>query len=335
MMADGKRGIMIKFGVCIPQDGLAYERIKKIALRSEKLGFDSTWLFDHLHSFPQPDKDPFFECWTTLSALAEATTQLRLGSLVLNAQYRNPALLAKMAATLDNISNGRLEFGIGAGGTVRAEWSEKLGYTAEYRAYGMDFLEKPSARIRKLEEAIQIIKKLWSEDKVTFEGKYYTVKNAFCYPKPVQKPHPPIWIGGMGEKLMLKVMAKLADGCNFAWSLSPEEYAKKLSILNEYCKIFGRPISSIRKSFLTACVLGDSPKEVRRILRDIAKDYNNIKGYVPYALRKGALIGTTEECARKISEFEEVGVNYFMLVFPLRHIERSIEKFARTIMPSF
>jgi len=131
------------------------------------------------------------------------------------------------------------------------------------------------------------------------------------------------------------VMAKLADGCNFAWSLSPEEYAKKLSILNEYCKIFGRPISSIRKSFLTACVLGGSPKEVRRILHDIAKDYNNIKGYVPYALRKGALIGTTEECARKISEFEEVGVNYFMLVFPLRHIERSIEKFARTIMPSF
>jgi len=195
---------MIKFGVCIPQDGMTYERIRNVALKGEELGFDSVWLFDHLQSFPQPGRDPFIECWTTLSALAEATRHIRLGSLVLNAQYRNPALLAKMAATLDNISNGRLEFGIGAGGTIRAEWSEKLGYTAEYRAYGMDFPEKPSNRIYKLQETVQIIKKLWTEDKVTFEGKHYRVKNAFCYPKPVQKPYPPLWIGGAGEKLSVE-----------------------------------------------------------------------------------------------------------------------------------
>lgn len=145
---------------------------------SEELSFHSVWFYDHLHSFPFPDQNPFLECWTLLSALAEATSTIRLGSLVTDIQYRNPALLAKMAAALDEISNGRLELGLGAGGTGRASWVEKTGYTPEYAAYGMDFPVKSAVRISRLREATQVIMQLWTGENVTFEGEWIQVQNA-------------------------------------------------------------------------------------------------------------------------------------------------------------
>jgi len=210
-----------------------------------------------------------------------------------------------------------------------------LGFNPEYRAYGMDFPDVPRTRIRRLEEALQIVKKLWSEDKATFTGKYYRIEDAFCYPKPIQKPHPPIWVGGAGEKYMLRAVAKLADGYNFAWNLSPEDCQKKLNVLSEHCKTLGRDESSIGKSFLTACVLGKTSDDVRRTLQQISDEYHNIPGYLPYALRKGAITGTADDCIRRINDYSEVGVNYLMLAFPQREMESSLEEFAKKVMTSF
>jgi alkanesulfonate monooxygenase SsuD/methylene tetrahydromethanopterin reductase-like flavin-dependent oxidoreductase (luciferase family) len=275
------------------------------------------------------------ECWVTLSALAEATKKMRLGSLVTNNQYRNPALLAKMSATIDNISGGRLEFGIGAGGTGRSEWSRRLGFRTEHSAYGMDFPEKATIRIEKLREAVQIIKKLWTESKVSFAGQYYRIEDAFSNPKPLQKPYPPVWIGGAGERFLLKVTAQEAEGCNFAWNFSPQEYRKRLDVLGEYCNLFGRSLASVKRSLLTFCVTAENGNEVRKALRETTKPYVGIKGYVPYAIRPSALTGTIDECIRRIGEFRDAGVTDFILVFPEFEMDRWLVQFATSIMPSF
>ena len=178
----------LHFGIQIePQFGFDYITIEKIALNAEKIGFDSIWSSDHLFLHDKAEEINCMEAWTLLSALASKTNKLRLGTLVTCNSYRYPSILAKIASTVDSISNGRLEFGIGAG------WKE-----IEYKAYGIPF---PSVKERfdRLEEALQIIKLLWTEPKVTFTGRYYSIKDAFSAPKPVQNPHPPIFIGGTGE----------------------------------------------------------------------------------------------------------------------------------------
>jgi alkanesulfonate monooxygenase SsuD/methylene tetrahydromethanopterin reductase-like flavin-dependent oxidoreductase (luciferase family) len=323
------------FGVCVPQDRKTFDEIRQLALKCEDLHFSSFWLFDHLHSFPQPDKDPFVECWITLSALAEVTKEIRLGPLVTNIQYRHPGLLAKMAATIDHVSGGRLEFGIGAGGTGRSEWSQKTGFGAEYKAYGMDFPSKATVRIDRLKEAVQIIKRLWVEPKVSFTGKHYRLADAICYPKPLQKPHPPVWIGGMGERYLLDVVAQEADGCNFAWNLSSEEYRRRLDILREYCDRYGRSLDSLRRSLLAACVMAKNADDARGLLREVVKPYEQIGGYVPYAFRASALTGTIDECIRKVNKFKEAGVTDFIIVFPEFETERWLTQFAGSVMPSF
>ena len=206
---------MARFGVMIPQcwrldlpRGMSpaeqFELMIRIAQEVERMGFYSAFLYDHFHTYPTATTDSCFECYTGLAAIAMRTSKLRLGQLVTCTSYRNPALLAKMAAMLDVISKGRLEFGIGAG------W-----YENEYTAYGYRF-ESPPVRIRQLREAVHIIKKMWTEEKATFHGKYFSVDAAINNPKPIQKPHPPIMIGGVGEKLMLKTVARLADRSDFS-----------------------------------------------------------------------------------------------------------------------
>jgi alkanesulfonate monooxygenase SsuD/methylene tetrahydromethanopterin reductase-like flavin-dependent oxidoreductase (luciferase family) len=323
------------FGVCVPQDGITYEEIGRLALKCEDLGFSSFWLFDHLHSFPRPDKDPFMECWVTLSALAELTKEIRLGPLVTNVQYRHPGLLAKMSTTIDHASGGRLDFGIGAGGTGRSEWAQKMGFVAEFEAYGMDFPIEANVRIERLREAVQIIKRLWVEPRVSFTGKHYRFADASCYPKPLQIPHPPVWIGGAGERYLLDVVAQEADVCNFAWNLTPQDYGRRLGILGEYCNRYGRSLDSLRKSLLTACVIAKNADDVRGLLREVMKPYEHIGGYAPYAFRASALTGTIDECIRKIEEFKEVGVTDFIVVFPEFETERWLTQFAESVMPSF
>jgi len=204
-----KKGIFLSSGPVLSK---GWKVIKDFALKCENLGFDSLWIGDHLSS------ESFkIESLTTLSALSTVTSKIRLGNLVLCNSFRHPPLLAKIAATIDNISGGRFEFGIGSG------WDK-----TEHLAYSYAF---PSAKARtdQMDESIEIIKELWTKYKVDFEGKYFTLRNAICEPKPLQKPYPPITIAGGGEKYTLKVVASHADRCNPAGA--PEVYKRKLDVL--------------------------------------------------------------------------------------------------------
>ena len=213
----------IKFGVFLPfyafrnekRPSQLFNQLRDVVLECEQLGYDSVWLDDHL----MMGTTPILECWTTLSALSTVTEKIRLGTMVTCNSFRNPALLAKMAATLDNISNGRLELGIGAG--VQKN---------EHYAYGFPFLA-PKSRIERLNEAVEIIKKLWTEEKANYSGKYYSIRDTVCEPKPLQKPHPSIVIGGCGEKLTLRVTTQHADRYDWGYLPSLEEYKRKLKVL--------------------------------------------------------------------------------------------------------
>lgn len=190
----------IKFGLVIPQgwrndlphvsSAEQFNYSRDIAIAAEKNGFDSAYVYDHfIPHYKYPAKGNFFECYTLLSALSTFTKMIKLGQIVTCNSYRNPALLAKMLSTLDVITRGRVEMGIGAG------WYEK-----EYNAYGYSYLSNV-VRILQLEESIQIIKKLWTMKIANFRGKYYSINNAICSPKPIQKPHPTIMVGGSGENI--------------------------------------------------------------------------------------------------------------------------------------
>src|SRR3954449_9032246 len=224
----------MKFGVMVPQGwrmDLAsikdpvekYETMTRFGQEAEKLGFDSIWLYDHFHTVPQPELETTFECWISTAALARDTSTIRIGQMVTCNHYRSPSLLAKMASTVDVLSHGRLDFGIGAG-----------SYEEEFNAYGYPFPDGPT-RLRMLDEALQVIRAMWSEPYATFEGQYYQVRGAINEPKGVQKPHPPIWVGGSGEKVTLKLVAKYGDACNISVGVDVQEYKRKYDILREHC----------------------------------------------------------------------------------------------------
>ena len=211
-----------------------YEFSKSISVTADSIGFDSIYAYDHFITFYIDDRNKnIFECFTLLSSLAAITERIKIGQIVTCNSYRNPSLVAKMLSTLDIISNGRVELGIGAG------W-----YEQEYTAYGYHFPSNVS-RIKKLDESLSVISAMWKEKRASFEGKYYKVKEAICYPKPIQKPHPIIMIGGSGEKYLLKVVAKHADRYNLFFG-TPNEMKTKISVLKEYCNSIGRDHKEIQ-----------------------------------------------------------------------------------------
>lgn len=331
----------IRFSVILSLNRSNFLDIKREATECEKLGYYAIWLTDHFFPlfgtrvfFGVPSM-PRYECWTSLSAIASVTEKLRLGTLVLCNSYREPSVLAKMASTLDNISNGRLEFGIGAG------W-----YEAEYRAYGIPF-ERASVRISRLREGVQVIKKMWTEEKPRFEGMYYTIRDAFCNPKPVQKPHPPIWIGGSGEKLLLKVVAELADGCNVAsWAGKPEDFKHKIAILENHCSSVGRDINEIQKSWAGSVLIAETEEEAKerikryvqmriQMLREMGRDTTSLSE----DQLKPSIAGTPEHCVERIKAYVNAGATHFMLYFPREYeYEKLLEDlpiFAKQVIPSF
>lgn len=290
-----------------------FSRMKKVLTEIEQLGFDSAWLYDHFHTVPQPTTGSCFESWTLLSTFASLTEQIRLGHTVLCNSYRHPAVLAKMAATFDVISNGRLEFGVGAG------W-----YEQEYTAYGIPF-PKPSVRIGMLREAVQIIKKMWTEEKATFHGKYYSIQEAINSPKPLQKPHPPILIGGGGEQLTLKVVARFADKCNFGTSLTFEEYARKYQILEGYCRAIGRNPAEIEKTCNRGIIVAKTEKDVRERVHRFQRPPPGHAFYVA---------GTPEQCIGELQRYKDLGVTYFILYFPDAAEIESLKLFAEKVIPA-
>ncbi len=248
----------LKYGIQLPQGWLmdlvgitdpveAYETMTRVAQTAEECGYESVWLVDHFHTVPQPSQEVTFECWTSTAALARDTKRVRIGQMVTCNGYRHPALLAKMASTLDVLSHGRLDFGIGAG------W-----YEHEYRAYGYDYPDAPE-RLRYLREAVQVIRAMWTQEEAVFEGKYYQVRGALNQPKGVQQPHIPLLIGGSGEKVTLKLVAQYADACNVAGD--PATVAHKFALLKEHCETVGRDYERIRRTISTMVVIADTNEQ--------------------------------------------------------------------------
>jgi F420-dependent oxidoreductase-like protein len=318
-------GCLVQFGLILPQYNVKFETTLKVALEAEGLGFSSVWLQDHFWPWPIEADKSCLECWTTLSALAVRTSKLKLGTLVTCASYRNPALVAKMGANVDQISNGRLELGVGAG-----------NYEQEHNAFGYEFLT-PRERVKRLEEFVKVVKLMWTEDAPTFKGKYYSIDAAICNPKPIQKPHPRIWIGGRGERLMQKVVAKMADGWNMG-AASVEEYKEKALMLEKICRNVGRDPRSVIKS-MNALVLLDLKKHRVNELKEWARSWKSARpiwqNYV-----STSIAGTPEDVISGIEEYIRVGVEYFMLYFPKLYISdspefESVQLFAKEVMPCF
>jgi alkanesulfonate monooxygenase SsuD/methylene tetrahydromethanopterin reductase-like flavin-dependent oxidoreductase (luciferase family) len=305
----------VKFSVRVHQSGYSYASLRRIWQDADRLGYYSASLYDLLNI-------PTLECWTTLSALAAETQQVRLVPMVLANLYRPPALLAKMAATLDVISGGRFELGIGAGGGRR-----------DHLASGYDF-PSTAVRVEMLEEAVDIIKKLWTGTRVDFEGRYYRLKGATIDPTPVQRPHPPVLIGGHGEEYLLRAVARHADLCNIGSEMSLEEHRAKLAILGEHCRKVGRDVGEIEVTHNTRVVIADSAAEFDKLVarqadgaRMSARDYR--------ASLASAIAGTPEQCIEQLKPYVDGGISYFFLIFPDPVPSEGLELFAREVIPRF
>lgn len=300
----------IKFGITInaSPDMLYrtdYNEIKKIAQECESLGYDSVWAMDHF-MWGINEAGSVFEAWTLLSALAVETKTIKLGPLVGCNSFRNPTLTAKIASTLDVISNGRLIFGYGAG------WKEE-----EYRAYGFPFGDAVT-RVKKLREGIMLIKKLWTEEKPSFSGDFYEAKGAICNPKPVQKPHPPIMIGGGGEKHTLKTAAEIGDIWD-RWGASIGEYRRKVKILHEHCDNLGRKTDDIQLSWSGPFLIG--------------KDKNQLNKKIGRYGQDRGIVCTYDNCIKVLQEYIDVGCTQF--VFVISGFKDEKETFMEEIGSSF
>jgi len=320
---------MAKFGCYIYQEGQRFEDIVSTVRECERQGFDSIWLKDNflpwLQSYVkdgkntvatcEPDNDLVLECWTTLSSLAPITRRIRLGAILVNSYRTPPSLLAKMVSTLDIISRGRLEFGLSAG------W-----YRREFEAYGFDFLNA-STRVEMMEESIKIIKMMLTENSpVSFSGKYFKVNGAICNPKPIQRPYPPLWIGGSGERT-IEIAAKYANGWNYGLC-SYEEYVAKLSLLKDCCKIVNRDYQNIMKGWQGLIIIGKHEEDVQIKISDLQSK----KRIEDDGISKISVAGTIEEIQTEIAKYIRIGVNYFTVSF--RDLE-SLKLFAERIMPQF
>ncbi len=310
----------LDFGLQIePQYGFSYEGIRGIAAEAERLGFESLWVSDHFFMTPESVDTPCLECWMTLAALARDTRRLRLGAMVASQSYRNPALAAKMAATVDNISGGRFNYGLGAG------WKD-----VEYAAYGYPF-PSPDTRIRQLGDALEIAKRMWTDEKATYEGRFYGVHDAVCAPKPLQKPHPPIWIGGTGS-FTLKIAARHADAVNFAWTIPPPKFETKLEELRRYCDVRGRNYTSIRKSAGLMITMAEDEDALSAILKK--REANKNTPYAKYLAKQPPnLVGTTEQVAARIEEYKAIGVDHFILRFHFGEEIEGIRLFNEKVKP--
>jgi alkanesulfonate monooxygenase SsuD/methylene tetrahydromethanopterin reductase-like flavin-dependent oxidoreductase (luciferase family) len=325
----------MKFSVSIPHGKPGqytnYITTKKAAIECEKLGFDTIYVSDHMvprPNTPYPEKDeyeldvPYLECWTLLSALSVETKKVKIGTFTLCNSFRQPpSLLAKMASTLDHISEGRLVFGIGAG------YNEK-----EYIMYGVNYPSK-SIRLRQLNEAIQIIKKMWTEERPSFDGRYYKIKEAICNPKPIQQPYPPILVGGRGKKITLRIVAEHADIWNWppAVYITPDIYMEYLRLLEKHCQKVGRNLKDISLSMGDICQISESRLELNKEIAKYKPKELSMDNYMNH------LIGTPDECIKRVELYQDLGVSEFVLQIPsLGSGEtKDLNLLAKEVMSSF
>ena len=316
----------IVFGMFMPQgwkmelssiDGAVakWDKAVEIAVRADELGYDSIWVYDHFHNVPRPAHEAVFECWTTIAAISQRTSRVRLGQMVGCNSYRNPGVLAKITATVDVISGGRLDWGIGAG------W-----YENEYRGYGFEF-PKPKDRIGMLNESVEIVRSMWTQAETTYDGKYYKMSRANCDPKPLQTPHPPIWIGGGGEQLTLRVVAKHADYSNFGGS--PQEWTHKREVLKGHCAAVGRDEAEIGKTWSPEVFIRGTEAEI------IAAGTRSLWSEPFDAWREANLVGTPEQVCDKIQTYVDLGCTGFIPWCPDYPSLETMELFASQVMPNF
>ncbi|MFH5211918.1 LLM class F420-dependent oxidoreductase [Antrihabitans sp. NCIMB 15449] len=288
--------------------------------------WESIWVYDHFHTVPMPTDEATHEAWTLMSAFAASTSRVRLGQMCTAMSYRNPAYLAKVAATIDLISGGRVEMGIGGG------W-----YEHEWRAYGYGF---PSAgeRLGRLDEGVQIFKQAWTTGSATLDGKYYQVDGAIVRPLPLQEGGIPIWVAGGGEKVTLKIAAKYAQYTNFAGN--PEEFTHKSDILREHCATVGTDFDAIVRSANYNVAIGSTEAEVAERLSAFKARVEPIIGREAAAGAAGAFdgsaaVGTPEQIVEKLSEMRDLGLGYAIFNFPEAAFDTSgIELFEREVLPA-
>jgi F420-dependent oxidoreductase-like protein len=302
------------FSLFLMQTGMSYEAVRSHARGLEEYGYDGLWLIDHFWGAGSPDSD-FLEGWTTIAALAEATQKLRLGLLVSCNSFRPPALVAKMAATLDTISSGRCELGLGAG------WMEE-----EYRAYGYDF--PPIAeRLAQLEESLEVITRLFTESRASFDGSHYQLTEAPFAPKPLQQPLP-ITVGGAGEKVLLRLAARFAQRWNCPMN-SAHEIPRLRGVLDAHCEQISRDPESIITSEQTVVIIGRDQAHYRA-KRELAEE--KLGSFAD--LETIAVAGTPDQVIASLKAKQASGVSDFAILFGDFGMDDTLELFAREVIPA-
>ncbi len=298
----------MKLGVFVPQGWRMdlnsikledqWNTIINSASKIEELGYESIWVYDHFHTVPKPTQDPTYECWTLMSALSQTTSKVRLGQMCTCNSYRNPAYLTKVASNIDVMSNGRLEYAIGAG------W-----YDHEYKAYGYDY---PTAgiRLKMLEESLIIYKKMTTEENPSFNGEFYKIDGAINQPKPIQKPYPPLWVCGGGEKVTLKLLAKYGDYGN--WDVDVEGFIEKSKILQEHCDNVGRNFEEIGRTLHTNVLISENQKDLDTKIRKLSTYTNIPEDYY----HERPLIGTKDKVFTTLNQYKEAGCEYLIAYNP-------------------
>ena len=310
----------IRFGLQVAQQQTTVEELKDVWQEAEALGFDTLWVNDHLLPSVGPSDGAMLESWTLLGAMAASTSKIQIGCMVTSNTFRHPSILAKMAATVDHLSNGRLIFGIGSG------WFKR-----EHEAYGIEF-STMKGRAQRLDEALHVITALWQANPTaSHTGTYYSLVDAPFVPKPVQKPMPPIMIGGVGEKLTLPIVARYAQMWNVP-ILSPSQFAKKNQVLEQYCADINRDCSEIERSYLTPMYLNPSPEALQRVLQRAM----TMRGLTESEARRTILAGTPAEIRTQLQAYIDIGVTHFIINLrrPGLYDREAVRVFATEVMPA-
>jgi F420-dependent oxidoreductase-like protein len=307
----------VRFGIQTPNQGTTWDDIVATWKEADALGYDSAWVFDHFIPIFGDQEGPCLEGWTLLAALAAETNHLQVGVLVTGNTYRNPALLAKMATTVDQVSHGRLALGIGAG------WFER-----DHTAYGFTF-GTPHERARKLGEALQVITKLWSEDHPTFQGKYYRLDHAPFAPRNVQKPHPPIIVGGQGKDWIIPLVARYADGWNAVSGVTPDGIRERRRIIEDECKRIGRTPCPSYVSVLLPLVAITNVPLAGPVVRFGAR------AVVKKEVAQSILADSPDAIRDRIRTYVDAGASEIILSLRTPFDHELMRRFAQEIMPSF
>jgi F420-dependent oxidoreductase-like protein len=306
----------IRFGIQTGQQGVTWDEMLSLWQKADGWGYDSLWNFDHFYPIFVDPEGPCLENWTTLAALAQATTRARIGTLVVGNTYRNPCITAKMAATLDHVSKGRFNLGIGAG------WFE-----AEHKAFGIDFKTIPG-RLRALEEALQIIRGMFTQERTTLRGKHYQVTDVIGVPKPVQKPHPPILIGGTGQRVLLRLVAQYADMWNAG--KSADDMKALIDVIRRHGDKVDRDTDRIEKTVMMPLCYRAYPEREQFVQRLMA----NMRQTSPDTVRKEIMIGGKEECLATVDRFVKAGVTHFIFMSFTPYFIDEMQAFAEEVMPA-